>query len=65
MDIIDKSGAWFSYNETKLGQGRENVKAFLKENKEVAIEIEEKNQTNGGGNAMVMACGADDIKDDE
>jgi recombination protein RecA len=40
LDIIDKSGAWFSYKESKLGQGRENVKAFLKENPEVALEIE-------------------------
>ncbi|MDY6187683.1 MAG: recombinase RecA, partial [Campylobacter sp.] len=32
LDIIDKSGAWFSYASTKLGQGRENAKAFLKEN---------------------------------
>jgi recombination protein RecA len=65
LDIIDKSGAWFSYNETKLGQGRENVKAFLKENKELAVEIEDKIKQAIGGNAMVMACGADDIKDDE
>jgi len=65
LDVIDKSGAWFSYNETKLGQGRENVKAFLKENKELALEIEEKIKQAIGGNAMVMACGADDIKDDE
>ena len=65
LDIIDKSGAWFSYNETKLGQGRENVKAFLKENKELALEIEDKIKQAIGGNAMVMACGADDIKDDE
>ncbi|MBQ7271352.1 MAG: recombinase RecA, partial [Campylobacter sp.] len=35
LDIVDKSGAWFSYKDTKLGQGRENSKAFLKENKEV------------------------------
>ena len=65
LDIIDKSGAWFSYNETKLGQGRENVKAFLKENKELALEIEDKIKQAIGGNAMVMACGADDIKEDE
>ena len=65
LDIIDKSGAWFSYNETKLGQGRENVKAFLKENKEVALEIEDKIKQAIGGNAMVMACGVDDIKEDE
>ena len=42
LDVIDKSGAWFSYGEMRLGQGRENVKAFLKENKEVAEEIEGK-----------------------
>ncbi|MFK5882591.1 MAG: recombinase RecA [Sulfurospirillum sp.] len=42
MDIIDKSGAWFSYGETRLGQGRENVKALLKENKELSLELENK-----------------------
>ena len=42
LDIIDKSGAWFSYGEMRLGQGRENVKALLKENQEVALEIEGK-----------------------
>ena len=41
-DIIDKSGAWFSYGETRLGQGRENVKALLKENKELKVELENK-----------------------
>lgn len=42
LDIIDKSGAWFSYGETRLGQGRENVKALLKENKELSMELENK-----------------------
>ena len=42
LDIIDKSGAWFSYGDKKLGQGRENVKALLIEEKKLAIEIEEK-----------------------
>ena len=42
LDIIDKSGAWFSYGETRLGQGRENVKALLKENKEIKEELEGK-----------------------
>ena len=42
LDIIDKSGAWFSYGSTKLGQGRENAKAFLKENEAIAAEIENK-----------------------
>ncbi|RMG05507.1 MAG: recombinase RecA [Nitrospirae bacterium] len=40
--IIDKSGAWYSYNNKRIGQGRENVKEFLRDNPEVADEIEEK-----------------------
>ncbi len=42
LDIIEKAGAWFSYNNEKLGQGRENVKAAFKEKPELATEIEEK-----------------------
>jgi len=42
LDVIDKSGAWFSYGEEKLGQGRENVKAKFKDEKDLASEIEEK-----------------------
>jgi recombination protein RecA len=42
LDIIDKSGAWFSYNDKKLGQGRENVKQKFKDEPELAKEIEEK-----------------------
>ncbi|MDD4056305.1 MAG: recombinase RecA, partial [Bacilli bacterium] len=41
-DIINKSGAWFSYNGEKLGQGRENVKEFLKQNPNLCEEIEKK-----------------------
>lgn len=40
--IIEKSGAWFSYNSEKIGQGRENAKNYLAENVEVAKEIEKK-----------------------
>ncbi len=40
--IIQKSGTWFSYNEQQLGQGKENAKNFLRENPELAIEIEKK-----------------------
>ncbi|MFD2628457.1 recombinase RecA [Oceanobacillus kapialis] len=39
LDIVLKSGAWYSYNEERLGQGRENAKQFLKENPEVMTEI--------------------------
>ncbi|GFP75914.1 recombinase RecA [Clostridium fungisolvens] len=41
-EIIQKSGAWFSYGDVRLGQGRENAKQFLKENPEIAFEIENK-----------------------
>ncbi|MDR5584102.1 recombinase RecA [Paenibacillus larvae] len=42
MDIINKSGAWYSYNNDRLGQGRENAKQFLKENPQISQEIEQK-----------------------
>ena len=41
-EIIDKSGSWFSYGETKLGQGRDSVKSILKDNPELSDEIEAK-----------------------
>jgi len=41
-EIVQKSGAWFSYGDIRLGQGRENAKNYLKENPEVALEIENK-----------------------
>ena len=41
-DVIEKSGSWFAYNGDKIGQGKENAKAFLKENPEIAEEIEQK-----------------------
>ena len=45
MDIIRKSGAWFSYGEQRIGQGRENTKNYLKDNPDVAAEIENKIRT--------------------
>ncbi len=46
--IIEKAGAWFSYNGEKIGQGRENAKKFLKENPTVADEIENKIRADAG-----------------
>ncbi len=40
--IVEKSGSWFSYGDERIGQGRENVKGYLKENKKTAYEIEDK-----------------------
>jgi recombination protein RecA len=39
-NIVEKSGSWFSYKNERIGQGRENAKAFLKENKDIAVKIE-------------------------
>jgi recombination protein RecA len=41
-EIVKKSGSWFSYDDTKLGQGRDAVKALLQDNPELAEEIEQK-----------------------
>ncbi|MBW8636465.1 recombinase RecA [Hoeflea sp. WL0058] len=46
--IVEKSGAWFSYNSQRLGQGRENAKQFLKDNPEIAAEIELALRQNAG-----------------
>ena len=64
LDIIDKSGAWFSYGSTKLGQGRENAKAFLKENEAIATEIENKIRENIG-DALSGSAEPDEGENDE
>ncbi len=40
--VVEKSGAWFSYGDQRIGQGRENAKSFLRENEQMAYEIEDK-----------------------
>jgi len=46
LNIVEKAGAWFSYNGEKIGQGRENAKQYIKVNKEIAKELEEKVRAN-------------------
>jgi len=56
LDIIDKSGAWFSYGAKKLGQGKENAKQTLKEDKKLALEIEQKiKEALGVSNTLEMS----------
>ncbi|GAA7412297.1 recombinase RecA [Helicobacter pylori] len=54
LDIVDKSGAWLSYQDKKLGQGRENAKALLKEDKTLANEITLKIKESIGSNEEIM-----------
>ena len=55
LDIVDKSGAWFSYGATKLGQGKENSKQTLKDNPELKAEIEHKiKEALGFGEKLAM-----------
>ena len=42
FNIIQKSGAWFSYNESRIGQGRDNARQYLEENPEIAQEVKVK-----------------------
>jgi len=64
-EIIDKSGSWFAYKDNKIGQGRENVKTFLKENPNIAKEIENKILENAGVVKKAMMEGEVVVKEKE
>jgi recombination protein RecA len=59
--VVDKSGAWFSYEGQRIGQGRENAKGFIRQNPEIARVIENKIRENAGlvANAMMGTPEAD------
>ena len=59
FDVLGKSGAWFSYNGEKVAQGREKMRLFLKENPEIAKEIEDKIR------AAAKGVSLDEINDEE
>ena len=59
--LVEKSGAWFSYDSNRLGQGRENSKEFLRENPAIAQEIEEKIRRNAGLLGEQMLDGPTDL----
>jgi recombination protein RecA len=67
-EIIDKSGAWFSYKGTRLGQGRENAKVFIRENAELAAELRQAvlvKRGLTGGAAMAAAATRGSAGDDD
>jgi recombination protein RecA len=57
-EVIEKSGAWYSYNEQRIGQGREAAKQFLKDNPEMSAKIEQAIRGNSGMVAQALAIGA-------
>jgi recombination protein RecA len=61
--VVAKSGAWFSYGDERIGQGRANAKTFLKENPKIALEIEDKIRASHGLE-FDMPPGSDDNDDD-
>lgn len=62
LDIVDKSGAWYSYEGERLGQGRENAKQFLKENQNLANAIEQKIRAASNLTTTVAAPSAEDLE---
>lgn len=67
VGVVEKSGAWFSYNSQRLGQGRENAKQFLRDHAEIATEIETALRQNAGLIAIELLenVGAENIENDE
>jgi recombination protein RecA len=63
--IVEKSGSWFSYNSTRVGQGRENAKQFLRENPEMTQEIETAIRQNAGLISDAMTTGETPVDEDE
>jgi recombination protein RecA len=63
-DIVEKSGAWYSYNGERIGQGKDNAREFLKQNPDMAIEIENKLREKFGVNARQIGE-AQSVTEDE
>jgi recombination protein RecA len=63
--IIEKSGSWFSYDNQRIGQGRENAKAFLAENPDIAAKIEAAVRANAGILSNALATSPDKAAGDD
>ena len=64
-NIVEKSGSWFSYGDQRIGQGRENTKQFLRENPEIADEIERAVRENAGLLAEAIVIDREDDDDED
>ncbi|WP_093265394.1 recombinase RecA [Psychrobacillus sp. OK032] len=65
FDIIQKSGSWYAYNEERIGQGRENVKQFLKENPSIKNEISLKIRESLGMAASALTIGGHEVEEED
>jgi recombination protein RecA len=63
--VVEKSGAWYSYDSQRIGQGRENAKVFLKENPDIANKIEAQVRANSGLIAEAIMQGEVEKDDDD
>ncbi|OZI30148.1 recombinase RecA [Bordetella genomosp. 10] len=63
--VVDKSGAWYSYNGERIGQGKDNVREYLKEHKEMALEIENRVRENQGVVSRVNTFAASEAEAEE
>jgi recombination protein RecA len=63
--VVEKSGAWYSYDSQRIGQGRENAKVFLKANPDIAAKIEAQVRQNSGLIAEAILAGEPADKDDD
>jgi recombination protein RecA len=65
LKLVEKAGAWYSYNGEKIGQGKDNAREYLRENPAIADEIDQKIRDSAKGNvdAVIVSTGPDDIDD--
>ena len=64
MELFNKSGAWYSYKESRLGQGRENVKEFLRKNPQLADELEAKIRETAMGKLVALPAITEEPEED-
>lgn len=67
QELVDKAGAWYSYNGIRIGQGRENAKQYMRDNVETAKDLEEKIkfQLLNSDNNLVIGGADNDVDNDE
>ncbi|MBP6552132.1 MAG: recombinase RecA, partial [Vitreoscilla sp.] len=65
LGLVEKSGAWYSYNGNKIGQGKDNTRMWLKENPEIANEIEQKIRAEVGITAQITEGTLDETDGEE